>query len=66
MPKVERDQRIVRVSVTKAELVDLLGTRAKQAGLIDFDPDNIVVAETDAVLGLFEITFEAELLIVGV
>lgn len=60
MATVERDQRIVRVSVTKAEMRDLLGTRARQAGLIDFDPDNIIVQETDAATGAYEITFERE------
>lgn len=58
MATTQRDQRIVTVEVTKAELVNLLATKAKEAGLIDFDPDNIHVVEVDAVTGTYNILFE--------
>ena len=61
MAAIQRDQRIVTVVVSKDEMRDLLGTRAKQAGLIDFDPDNIVVTEIDAATSQYEIIFEREL-----
>lgn len=45
MATTSRDQRIVTVDVTQAELISLLAQKAQQAGLIDFDPDNIQVQE---------------------
>lgn len=60
MATTARDQRTVALDVSKAEMVSLLGDKAKAAGLIDFDPDRIQVIETDPVLGTFQITFEKD------
>lgn len=37
------DSRIVKVTVTVPELTTLLGQRAQQAGIIDFEPDLVEV-----------------------
>ena len=59
MATTKRDQRVVTVEVSRAELITLLAERAKQAGLIDFDPDNIQVVEVDPVFpGTYNIIFE--------
>jgi len=57
---ITSDSRTVTVSATKAELIDLLATRAKAAGLIDFDPDGVQVREEIDANGNseFEIIFE--------
>ena len=55
MPTVEADKRAVTVKATKAEMENLLGTKAFEAGLIDFLPD--AVRLTPAGPGLYEITF---------
>lgn len=44
MAVTQSDRRVVRVSVSRTELVNLLGQKAREAGLIDFDPD-----ETDVI-----------------
>jgi hypothetical protein len=58
MATTQRDQRIITVEVSRAELITLLADRAKQAGLIDFDPDNIQVVEVDPAQGTYNILFE--------
>ena len=35
------DRRVVHVTVSNAEIATLLGQKAKEAGLIDFDPDAV-------------------------
>lgn len=62
MATTKRNQQITTIEVTKAELRQLLGAKAKEAGLIDFDPDTVSVFETDPVLGKFEIVFEREII----
>ena len=58
MPVVKRNQRIVTVELTQAELNQLLVDRAKAAGMIDFDPTRIQVQEADAGTGNHDIIFE--------
>jgi hypothetical protein len=60
MADTVRDQRIVTVNVTKAELVNLLGSQAKAAGLINFDPDRVQVIESNPELDEFQIIFEKD------
>lgn len=58
MPTTIKDTRTVRISVTVAELNTLLSDKAKQQGLIDFDPDFVQVSLTDPETGTYEIIFE--------
>ena len=58
MASTLRDKRIVTVEVSRAELVALLAQKAKDAGLIDFDPNNLQVQETDVEACVFNIIFE--------
>lgn len=56
MATTTSDKRIVRIAVTRAELAALLGAKAKEAGLIDFDPETTEVYD-NGVNG-FEIYFD--------
>lgn len=60
MATVKSDNRTVTIAASKAELIDLLATRAKALGLIDFDPDGVNVIESIDAAGVsnFEIVFE--------
>ena len=58
-------QQITTVEVSRVELRNLLGAKAKELGLIDFDPDTVQVIETDAGLGTHEIIFEREIIPTG-
>jgi hypothetical protein len=57
MATTTSDKRIVRVTVTEAEMSALIGQKAKDAGLIDFDPDRIEVFHQGQGAG-YEVTFE--------
>ncbi len=61
MPTVNEDKRVVIVSVTTTEINNLLGAKAKQAGVIDFDPDKISIVVSPTSGMAFDITFEKEL-----
>lgn len=65
MATTKRNQQITTVEVSRVELRNLLGAKAKELGLIDFDPDTVQVIETDAELGTHEIIFEREILPAG-
>jgi hypothetical protein len=58
MASTTQDKRVVRVAVTRAELVNFLGSQAKAAGIIDFDPDRTEVFD-QGTTG-FEIVFEKD------
>lgn len=51
------DKRIVRVNVSEAEMAALLGQKAKEQGLIDFDPDKVDAFHQGQGAG-YEVTFE--------
>lgn len=58
-----QDVRTVKVQVSLAELQTLLVTKARQQGIIDFDPDRIQIYENgDDSAGntVFEILFEKD------
>lgn len=57
MAITERDYRAVNITVTRQELAQLLGQKAKQAGLIDFDPDRTEVHDNG---DSFTIVFEVD------
>lgn len=40
-----KDTRLVHVTVTNAELTNLISAQAKAAALIDFDPDRVEVLD---------------------
>ena len=65
MATTKRNQQITTVEVSRVELRNLLGAKAKELGLIDFDPDTVQVIETDAGLGTHEIIFEREIIPTG-
>lgn len=46
MAQTTSDKRVVVVSVTRAEMTDLLGAQAQAAFIIDFTPDNVEVVDT--------------------
>jgi hypothetical protein len=60
MASTARDQRIVIVNVSKAELITLLGSKARELNLIDFDPDRVQVHEVNADTDEFQIVFEKD------
>lgn len=53
-----KDYRTVKVMVTRGELAALLGQKAKEAGIIDFDPDRTEVLDNGDTG--FEIVFEVD------
>ena len=59
MASTTKDSRIVRVSITEAELAQLLGAKAIEAGVIDFTPDRVEVFAQGAGAG-FEVMFEKD------
>lgn len=59
MATTTKDSRIVRVSVTNAELTNLLSAQAQAAGFIDFDPDRTEIVSQGA-SGGFEVVFEKD------
>ena len=60
MATTSKDVRTVVVSVTKTEMVSVLGVKAKQIGLIDFDPDRIEIKDSEVTGMAFDITFEKD------
>ena len=60
MATTSKDVRTVVVSVTKTEMVSVLGEKAKQIGLIDFDPDRIEIRDSEVTGMAFDITFEKD------
>ncbi|KKK89327.1 hypothetical protein LCGC14_2734230 [marine sediment metagenome] len=52
------DKRIVVISVTSTEILNVLGAKATELGIIDFVPDNIKIKESSDVGMAFDITFE--------
>jgi hypothetical protein len=56
-----KDERTVRIAATRTELASILGSQAKELGLIDFDPDTTEVYDQgDAG---FEVVFTKETVI---
>lgn len=56
MAETTSDERTVRITTTRAELTQLLGDKAQEAGLIDFDPDDCEVHDNG---DGFELVFTA-------
>jgi hypothetical protein len=60
MPSTLTDKRVVVVSVTMTEMLNVLGAKALELGIIDFTPTNIEVANSDGVGMAFDITFKID------
>lgn len=58
MATTVEDKRVVIISVTASEMVNLLGTKAKDAGIIDFDPDSVDIKSSDDPGIAFTVIFE--------
>ncbi len=58
MSALVEDKRIVIISVTPNEIINVLGAKAKEVGLIDFDPDKIEIKNSSSSGMAFDITFE--------
>ena len=52
------DKRVVVISVTNTEILNVLGAKATELGIIDFTPDNIEIKKSGDVGMAFDITFE--------
>ena len=60
MATTGKDVRTVVVSVTKTEMIGVLGAKAKEIGLIDFDPDRIEIRNSVVIGMAFDLTFEKD------
>lgn len=57
MATTTSDKRVVRVSLTDAELATVLGSKALEIGIIDFTPDRVeLVNNGNGWEAVFEIT----------
>lgn len=64
MAETTSDRRVVVVKVTRAEMAQLLGSKAKEAGLIDFDPDRTQIIDNGSTG--FDIQFDKDTEVVPV
>ena len=58
MQIIAEDKRVVIVSITAIEMLSLLGAKARQTGIIDFDPDKVDVRISETSGMSFDIIFE--------
>ncbi|UCE39326.1 MAG: hypothetical protein JSW00_08935 [Thermoplasmata archaeon] len=56
MAVTQSDDRVVKVSLTNAELATVVGTKARELGFIDFTPDSVDLVNDG--LGNWEATFQ--------
>jgi len=60
MAVTEKDIRRVVVSLTKQEIISMLGGKALELEIIDFTPDRIEIQKSSIVGKSFDITFEVD------
>ena len=60
MAVTEKDVRKVVVSLTKQEIISMLGGKAVELEIIDFIPDRIEIQESSIVGKAFDVTFEID------